>query len=77
VTAETGVPRQAIRTTIALVTRELLADDVPRDSVLGDENPSDILAAMEAFTVGLLLIAYPGREAIALERLGEAFAPDA
>lgn len=67
--------RAAMATAVALVTRMALAPDVPREDVLGDEDPAAVLAVMEAVTATVLRNAWPGDGgAEVLARIGLVFA---
>jgi hypothetical protein len=64
-----------MRTAVALASRSVLAPEVPRDQVLGGEDPALILAGMEALLAVLLRDAHPDDGgAGVLGRLGLAFA---
>jgi hypothetical protein len=69
------ITRTGMKTAVALVARLALAPDVPRDAVLGDAEPGDVLAAMEAITAGLLHGIWPqDKGAQVLTRIGLAVA---
>ena len=63
-----------VRTAVALLARHR-APEVPRGSVLGDRDPADVLAGMEAIAGGVLEGVWPGDQGAALlERIGLAVA---
>lgn len=70
-----AVSATAVATAVALVTRQALAPDIPRQDVLGGSDPAGVLAAMETVTAGLLAGVWPGdKGANALARIGLAVA---
>jgi hypothetical protein len=58
VTSRTGA-RAALTTAVALLTRMTLAEEVPRDQVLGGEDPAAVLAVMEVVAATVLRDAWP------------------
>jgi len=65
----------AVTCAVALVTRQALEVDVPREDLLGDVEADEALRAMEAVTAGVLSGVWPrDNGAGVLERIGVAIA---
>lgn len=70
------IPLAAMQAAVALLARHR-APEVPRNDVLGDHDPADVLAGMESIAGGLLAGVWPGDEGEdVLERIGLAVARD-
>jgi hypothetical protein len=73
--ASAPITTAAVKTAVALVTRQAVAPEVPREDVLGDAPAGDVLEAMEAISTGLLAGISPGDGGAAvLGRIGLAVA---
>jgi hypothetical protein len=52
--AQAPVTGTAARTAVALLARQALAPDVPREDLLGDVPADSVLEALEAITAGII-----------------------
>ncbi|HEY1701203.1 MAG TPA: hypothetical protein VGG75_15975 [Trebonia sp.] len=69
-TAEKVPIQDEVRTAVALLSRSVLMPDVPREEVLGDEDPDGVLKVMEMLAHALFTGAFQGREPQMLAKLG-------
>jgi hypothetical protein len=73
--APASITVAAVKTAVALITRQAVAPDVQREDVLGGVPADGVLEAMEAVAGGLLAGISPGDGGAAmLERVGLAIA---